>query len=82
MDKLKKYAGYTRLGFVGWLLSGFIVDILLIGSFLKPSACGLCCLLGFLGGVITKKWWGALVGGILPVFILFFALLAWSRSMG
>ena len=73
-DKVMRYAGLGLLGgWMGGILWVFMIygewagDILdrLILPMLIISIVG-----GIIGGVITKKWWGAMLGGIILQAVL------------
>jgi hypothetical protein len=87
-EKLKKWAGYAGWGILGGYLADSLLGIILwgewdpIGSLVEEFTYLFVFILipgGIVGGVIAKKWWGALAGGfILPGLIVLIALWAWA----
>lgn len=91
MNKVRTYAGYAGIGFIVgyftttilsgealWLFSGQDLDlndiIVLFILVISPMLGGVA------GGILSKKWWGAVVGGVIADilgFILVFASLFW-----
>jgi hypothetical protein len=92
-ERLKRYAGYSGLGlvggyigiiiFFGWSMGqwdplspiGFYsgLTFVLLIQFLLNQIIG-----GFLGIILTKKWWGSIIGGFLLTWVAIYA--AFSQS--
>ena len=71
-EKLKRYAGYVGLGTLGIYLGILLGDLVIFRdlndvetNYLSPAPLIFGVVVGILGGGITKKWWGALVGGLI-----------------
>lgn len=92
-EKNKKYAGYAGIGFaVGyislaifvneplWLFAGIydLLDIIYLLIFVLPPILG-----GMAMGAMTKRWWGAAIGGgvgsvISIIVVLFLSFLVFD----
>lgn len=89
MEYLKKLVGYGGWGVLGGIFADIIIWIFVGGISFFDSILNLITsfvllipiLGGIIGGRISKKWWGAVLGGCLISLGIFFGLMYIFRGL-